>query len=106
MLFNDKKGIEIAVSTLVIMIISIAVLIGLFFLFKENFLIFKDKTGSFLETSEGVAAKQACEIACRAESKLNYCCDEHRVKREEIKCNDERLEVDCSLNCEGFDCEG
>ena len=103
---GNKNGIEIAISTLIIMILSIAVLIGLFFLFKNNFSIFKSETGSFLETSEGAATKQACEIACRAESKLNYCCDKHKVKKEEIKCTDERLELMCRLNCEGFNCEG
>ena len=48
--------------------------------------------------------REACGIACRAGDMNTFCCDGFKVGDEDVFCADSRLEVDCSVNCEGFEC--
>lgn len=92
------------VSTAIVMIISVVVLTALFLVFKDNFKVFKDNTDNILDTSEGTTIKQACDLACKAENKIIYCCKEYDLQKEKVMCGDSRLEIGCDLSCEGFDC--
>jgi hypothetical protein len=102
----DRKGLELTVSTTIIMIISVVVLVALFIVFKDNFSAFKSETEGILDTTEGLTVQEACKIACLAESRFVYCCNKPEFKGEEIACDDSRLELECELSCEGFDCGG
>ena len=101
----DKKGFELAISTIIIMVISIAVLIGLIFMLKEGFESFESGTNPFLETTGGLAIKESCELSCSAEDKFGYCCREFDYEENKIDCRDSLLEVDCNLDCTEFVCE-
>ena len=101
----NTKGIQLAISTLIIIIIGIAVLAGLIFLIVGGFETFKETTQPFLKGSQATAIKETCNIACSVENKFTYCCQEFEIQGEMIMCFDNRLEVDCNLDCEGFECE-
>ena len=101
----DKKGFELAISTIVIIIVSIAILIGLILILKGSFEDFESGTAPLLETTEGLTIRESCKLACSAENKINYCCKEFDYESEKISCEDSRLEISCDLDCEGFVCE-
>ena len=101
----DKKGLEFAISTIVLLVISLAVLIGLIFLIRGGFISFDRGTGPFLRASGASAAREACGIACRAGDVNTFCCHNFSVGDEEVLCIDSRLNVDCTIDC-GFDCDG
>ena len=104
-MIKDKRGLEIAISTLVLLILGIAVLIGLILFFRKGLSNFDNGTKPFLENSEAVVVKEACEAACKAGNRFSFCCKNYTVDDQQILCNDSRLEVDCSaLSCEGFRC--
>ncbi len=90
----NKKGFELAISTIVIMVISIAVLSGLIFMLKEGFESFESGTNPLLDTTNGLAIKESCELSCSAEDKLGYCCREFDYEENKIDCRDSLLEVD------------
>ena len=101
----DKKGFELTISTIVIIIVSIAILIGLILILKGSFEDFESGTAPLLETTEGLTIRESCKLACSAENKINYCCKEFDYESEKISCEDSRLEISCDLDCEGFVCE-
>jgi hypothetical protein len=105
-LIDNKRGLQLVVSTAIVMIISVVVLTGLFILFKDNFGAFQEGTEGILESTGGVAAKQACELACEAGSRFIYCCKKYEVLNEKVMCGDERLEISCALDCSDFNCDG
>ena len=101
----NKKGLELTISTVVVIVISVSVLIGLIFILRGGFEEFQSGTKPILESIEGIAIKEACELSCSAENKINYCCKEFDYESEKISCRDSRLEIDCDLDCEDFICE-
>ena len=104
-MIKSKKGFEMAISTLVLLILGIAVLIGLILFFRKGLGDFDKGTKPFLENSEAVIAKKNCEAACIAENKFIFCCKNYTVNNQQILCNDSRFELDCSaLSCDGFAC--
>jgi len=101
----NKRGFELAISTVVVIVISVSVLIGLIFILQEGFEEFQSGTKPILESIEGIAIKEACELSCLAENKINYCCKEFDYDSEKIFCKDSRLEIACDLDCAEFVCE-
>ena len=101
----NRKAFELAISTLIIIAISVAVLIGLVYALTGGFKKFKSTTAPFLDTNEAAAVRQACSLACDAQNRYSFCCTKYRIEQEEIKCTDSRLEVSCAqLDCMGFRC--
>jgi len=100
----NSKGMQLAISTLIYIILGIAVLIGVVFFLTDGFQTFKAATDPIADSFVAPAIEQACEIACNTESKLTYCCNEFDFNEEKIKCTDRRLNLNCELSCEGFAC--
>ena len=100
----NKKGFELAISTIVVIVISVAVLVGLILFLRGGFDAFSSGTTPLLDTFGGIAIKEACGLSCSVEDKLNYCCKEFDFEGKKISCSDSRLEIDCSLDCERFVC--
>ncbi len=99
----NKKGFELAISTLILMIIGILVLIGLIIALNGGFDRFNKNTESIFDSTEGSAAKQACELSCAAEDLLGYCCNEYEISGKEYSC----LDVpgnECELSCAAVSC--
>ena len=100
-----RRGFEIAISTIVLLVIGIAVLIALFLLVREGIISFGRGTDPLLRSSAVSGFREACNIACNAEDKLTFCCQELTVDELTLKCFDSRLEVDCALDCSAVSCD-
>ena len=97
----NRKGIELAISTLIVIILGILVLAGLLYIITGGFKQFQGTTKSLLGSAEGSAVQQACKLSCSGNDKLTYCCKNFTVANVQVHCNDDRLAVDCSLSCDG-----
>jgi len=100
----NSKAIQLAISTLVLFIIGSAVLIGIVILLTGGFKSFKESTDPFLDSSLSASIRQACQLACDQQIRLSFCCEEYDVDDEIIKCTDQRLDLECSLDCTDFEC--
>lgn len=100
----NRKAFELAISTLVIIVIGVLVLIGLAYILTNGFKTLSSSTKPFLDTTQASSVKQACSLACANEDKLTYCCKEYDIDNAKIKCNDKRLEVSCQINCKDYNC--
>jgi len=89
-LVKDRRGMELAIGTLVIIILSIFVLIALLFIWNQQTGIFSD----FLKNIAGESNVDAVVVACNSlvtrNSVYEYCCTKREVKLE-----DESLELTC-----------
>ena len=101
-----KKGIELAVSTLIVLVLGILILIGLAYVMTGGFKMFKGASQPFIDTTSASAVKQGCLLACTNQDKLTYCCKNYTLDGSKVSCEDKRLEVSCGLHCEGFSCNG
>ena len=108
--FMNRRGIELALSTLIMLVLGVLVLIGLVYMLTDGFARFRENTKLFLQTSEIIAVREACNFACGSgpglgsSSMITYCCQNFTVGSEKILCTDERLELDCIIDCVGFSC--
>mgnify|MGYP001569372372 CR=1 FL=1 len=103
---KNSKGMEMAISTLILIVIGILVLVGIAYALLGGFKSFKEGTKPFVDTSTSSAIKNACGIACDNNDKLTFCCKEYDIDNGKIKCNDSRLEINCQLSCEDYNCNG
>lgn len=95
---------EMAVSTVILIIIGIAVLIGLLILVMKEFDFFNRGTEPVLRTSGTGIVKQACEIACRGGDSRTFCCEPFNVSTGTVYCKNSSINLDCSLDCSGVVC--
>ncbi|MBI2451665.1 hypothetical protein HYV50_01140 [Candidatus Pacearchaeota archaeon] len=101
----NRKAFELAISTLILIILGVLVLIALTIVLTGGLERFKSSTKPFLDTAQSSSIKQACSLACDSQDRIIYCCNEYSVDSQKIKCSDSRLELSCELNCQGFNCE-
>ena len=101
---KNKKGIELAISTLILIVLGVLILIGLVYAVTRGFDIFQSSTEPFVSTTEVSAVREACSLACVQEDKITFCCEKFKVQGSDIKCSDARLEIDCVLSCEDLSC--
>ncbi len=100
----DRKGFEMAISTIVLIIIGIAVLIGLIIFVTNGFGFLKEGTKPILKTSGIGVVKQACEIACRGEDSFTFCCEQFKVDDDIFYCGNSSLGLECSYDCSNVVC--
>ncbi|MBI2632585.1 hypothetical protein HYW75_06270 [Candidatus Pacearchaeota archaeon] len=101
----NKKGFELAISTIVILVIGILVVIGIIYAVTDGFKKFKNVRDPLLSSVEGIATKKACEIACKADDRITFCCSEQKIQGKNFRCSDERLGIDCNFACDVFVCD-
>lgn len=100
----NSRGFDIAITTVILIIIGVAVLIGFIFFIKNGFSFFNSGTEPILQTQSLEATRQACDLVCRSENDIAFCCESIEMNDEEIFCNDSRLNVDCSISCAAVTC--
>ncbi len=105
-MIKEKRGFELAISTIVILVLGLFVLIGLALLVSGGIDVFKSSTKPFLDTSSASSIKQACVLACENGDKITYCCKKYDIDREKVSCGDQRFEIQCGLECRDFQCRG
>lgn len=100
----NSRGFDIAITTIILIIIGVAVLIGFIFFIKNGFSFFKSGTDPILQTQSLEATRQACELVCRSGNEVSFCCQAIDMNNQQIFCDDELLNVDCSFNCASVSC--
>jgi hypothetical protein len=107
---SDKRGIEISISLIILIVLGVIVLIGLLILINSQTGFFTDILDNFRGKSNVDAVVLACNNAVDSEGFYTYCCE----KREVVLNKKEKYELTCDeLREEGFgrgvevlDCEG
>lgn len=101
---RNKKGLELAISTLILMILGIAILIGLIIALNYGFQKFREAREPFVNEGVVTELKAACDFACKNDNKIVYCCENFKIDNKNYKCNDERFEIECGIDCRDFEC--
>jgi len=101
----NNKAMQMAISTLILIILGIIVLIAIIAALTGQFSKFKSTTDPFTDTATVTAVKTACQDACTNNLKLIYCCEEYDIDGGEVDCSDPRLETSCpAITCEADFC--
>ncbi|MGV8142422.1 MAG: hypothetical protein ACP5NS_02185 [Candidatus Pacearchaeota archaeon] len=100
----NKRGFEIAMSAIVIIIISLVVLVALILFVRNGFSLFNDTTSVVLDASSSAAVNEACLISCRAEDDIAFCCTKYKFGSKDIFCSDKNLGLECSVDCSAVSC--
>lgn len=100
----DKRGFELAISTLVVIVLALLILLVLALAFTGGFQKFWLTVKSYF-VSDVSTIKQACENACNSGLSYDFCCVEREVDfgqgKEQVTCQEKRLNISCNLDCEG-----
>lgn len=112
----NKKGAEMAIGTLVVIILSILVLVLIAFGFGMGWRNLWDKiSGTFGGGVNVDSLKQACEYACTTQRTYEYCCIERSINYkdeagslqvEKGTCMNSLIKPACDLTCSGDVCAG
>jgi len=70
---KNKKGLELALSTVIVVVIVILVLVGIVYVLTNGFQSFRKVTTPYLESNEALAVKQACTLSCQNQDKVSFC---------------------------------
>ena len=82
---KNKKGMELAISTIILLIIGIVVLIGMVAAVTSNW----NKILNVLKgytPSETQTALDACKTQCDLGKQFDFCCTGKKVNKTEITC--------------------
>jgi len=99
-ILNSKRSFELAINTLVIIALALLVLLALSLAFTGSFKKFWQTIKGY-SGSEIDSLSKICQSQCVQGNKYSFCCEKKILGKEEITCLDERLDVDCEINCEG-----
>lgn len=92
---RNKKGFELALSTLVYIILALLVLAIMIFIVTGGFKKFQDYLNN-VSPSEVQSVKSACRVACEGHQDYDFCTRERDVKSMgKINCTDYRINVTC-----------
>ena len=100
---SDKRGLQLAISTLILMILGILVLIGWISILIMGGGDFKDQIGVILG-SDAARAKKNCGLQCELDNSYDFCCEEKLIKDEKYTCQDDILKTDCTMDCPAVRC--
>jgi ABC-type lipoprotein release transport system permease subunit len=107
---KDKRGLEIAFSTIVVIVLAVVVLIFLIVFFNQSTSGFKNRILTLLGSSNIDSIKDSCNTQAIQNSDFEYCCVNKTVKLS----SKQSLQLTCEkatqeswgssitkLNCEG-----
>lgn len=77
---SNKRGFEMAISTIIIIILSLIVLIALIMIFTKSTGTFGEKVSTILGTSNIDTVKDACNLFASQNSVYEYCCVNKTIK--------------------------
>ena len=96
----NKRGFQLAISTIILLILGILVLISLILIVTGQFEAFLDVIRNY-GGSDIDNLNKLCQSQCDLKQEYDFCCGEKVIKKEEITCLDDRLSVDCGIDCAG-----
>ena len=88
---GDKKGLEMAISSIILIILGLLVLIAIVFIFNRSAGSFADKINTFLNPSNVDSVVDNCNSLVVQENSYEYCC----VKKTVRLSTKQTLEVTC-----------
>lgn len=91
MLKMDKKGMEMAFTTLVVIILAVIILAMVVFIFTSGSAKFKDLISVFSSKSNVDAVVDNCNSLVDTNQKYEYCCATKSIKL----ASGEKLELSC-----------
>ena len=97
----NKRGFELAINTLVIIVLGVLILAALTISFTMGWQGFWNAITGY-SGGEIDNISKLCQTQCNLNNVNDFCCGEKMLNEEEITCQDERLDVDCSLACGGI----
>jgi hypothetical protein len=112
----NKKGAEMAIGTLVVIVLAILVLVLIAFGFATGWSNLFDKVKGFFGGAVNVdSLKQACTVACTTQSTFEYCCVDKTINYKEEatgnvlkrigKCTDALIKpASCGIECANVNC--
>ena len=98
---KDKKGLEMTIGTLIVLVLAVLVLITLITAFTIGWERFWETIGGYFG-NEMDNLSRLCQNQCNLNQENSFCCEEKNLGEEKITCSDERLSVDCNINCENI----
>lgn len=96
---KNKRGVQLATSTIILLILGLIILIGMVLFFTGTL----DRFWNLIQEYYGSEIDQItkiCQTQCNLGNRYSYCCEEKSFEDEKIICLDERLYVTCDINCE------
>lgn len=100
----NKKGMEMAISTMVIIALSVIILALAIFTLTGGWQKLKDFMNGYSESQLDSATKM-CNTQCAMESTNSFCCQNKTLGKFSINCQDSRIKINCNLDCSGV-CNG
>ncbi len=70
---QNKRGLELALSTVIVVVIVILVLVGITYLLTDGFKKFRGTTAPYLQSTQAIAIRQVCETACDVVDRVAFC---------------------------------
>lgn len=101
MKIKDKRGFELAINTIVIIVLALLVLLALVLAFTETGKNFWNTIKGY-QGSEIDNLNKLCQSQCDLEQEYSFCCEQRNLGKEKITCLDKRLNIDCEIDCEGI----
>ena len=77
---KNKSGIQLAISTIILIVLGVMVLIGLILLLATQTSFFSDVLDNFRSESNVDDVITSCNLLATGESLFSYCCEEKVVK--------------------------
>ena len=96
----NKRGFELAISTLVLLILGMLILIALVLVLTGVFEKFISAIRGY-SGSEVDNLNKLCQSQCDLDNKYSFCCEMKKLGKEDITCLDSRIKAECDINCEG-----
>lgn len=96
---KNKRGVQLAISTIILLVIGLIVLIGIVSILVMGWDDFKTAIGAALGNDLS-KAKRNCAIACAAGNKETYCTNVTVGDLKNADCTNTILKpTDCTLTC-------
>jgi len=109
---RSKRGQEMTVGTLVMIVLAIIVLVVLALGFGMGWTNLWSKITGYFTPVNVDSIKQACTYACTTQATYDFCCRIRDVKMSadadpvKMTCTDSRIKpTDCTLSCSDSDCQ-
>ena len=93
---NKRGAMELAISTIVILVIALFFLAGMIYFVTVNWDKFSNSIKGFLG-SDTQNAIDICETQCDLSRDFDFCCVTKKVDKVEKTCED--LNVSCNVDC-------
>ena len=105
---KNKNAFEMAIGTIVVMVLAIALLVALFFLLKTQFGFFNDNLNVVQEKSNVDAVINSCNSLVTGEQVYSYCCEKKNIQTGneefELSCNELKDKDFVSGRIQGLEC--